>query len=260
MTVIFLFSLIIFYKSTKNTAEQKVNSTQVPLILIPGTNGDRNRFDNFMNMIMKKIGKRDIIKINVKTDGTTEWTSSLTKKSIAPFIVISFSDSSEKGVEKQAEWTDIAMKKAHQLYSFNSYNALGHSNGGLVWTIYLEKMTQKSTSQMKNLITLGTPYNYLDSNANPYPNSSSLTETDMLRRMINKKGKIPHSLRMISIAGNYKNNGDGVVPLTSALSSSKIYKNQAKSYDEKIFYGINASHGKLIENDQIIDYISNKIY
>ena len=152
------------------------------------------------------------------------------------------------------------MKKAHQLYSFDFYNALGHSNGGLVWTIYLEKMTQKSTSQMKNLITLGTPYNYLDSNANPYPNSSSLTETDMLRRMINKKGKIPHSLRMISIAGNYKNNGDGVVPLTSALSSSKIYKNQAKSYDEKIFYGINARHGKLIENDQIIDYISNKIY
>lgn len=260
MTVIFLFSLIIFYKPTKNTVEQKVNSTQVPLILIPGTNGDGDQFDNFMNMITKKIGKRDILKINVKTDGTTEWTSSLTKKSIAPFIVISFSDSSEKGVEKQAEWTDIAMKKAHQLYSFNSYNALGYSNGGLVWTIYLEKMTQKSTSQMKNLITLGTPYNYLDSNANPYPNSSSLTETDMLRRMINKKGKIPHSLRMISIAGNYKNNGDGVVPLTSALSSSKIYKNQAKSYDEKIFYGINARHGKLIENDQIIDYISNKIY
>ena len=159
MTVIFLFSLIIFYKSTKNTAEQKVNSTQVPLILIPGTNGDGDQFDNFMNMITKKIGKRDILKINVKTDGTTEWTSSLTKKSIAPFIVISFSDSSEKGVEKQAEWTDIAMKKAHQLYSFNSYNALGYSNGGLVWTIYLEKMTQKSTSQMKNLITLGTPYN-----------------------------------------------------------------------------------------------------
>ncbi|PGZ95329.1 alpha/beta hydrolase, partial [Bacillus sp. AFS051223] len=80
--------------------------------------------------------------------------------------------------------TDIAMKKAHQLYSFNSYNALGHSNGGLVWTIYLEKMTQKATSQMRTLITLGTPYNYLDSNANPYPNSSSLTKTDMLRRMI----------------------------------------------------------------------------
>ncbi len=46
------------------------------------------------------------------------------QKSIDPFIVISFSDSSEKGVEKQAEWTDIAMKKAHQLYSFNSYNAV----------------------------------------------------------------------------------------------------------------------------------------
>ena len=120
-------------------------------------------------------------------------------------------------------------------------------------------MTQKSTSQMKNLITLGTPYNYLDSNANPYPNSSSLTETDMLRRMINKKGKIPHSLRMISIAGNYKNNGDGVVPLTSALSSSKIYNN-ISSYHEKIFDGINTQHNQLTENEEIIEYVVHQLY
>lgn len=201
---------------------------QAPLILIPGTDANGNRFDSFMNELMKQVGKKDILKINVKTDGTTEW-------------------------------TDIAMKKAHQLYSFDFYNALGHSNGGLVWTIYLEKMTQKSTSQMKNLITLGIPYNYLDSNANPYPNSSSLTETDMLRRMINKKGKIPHSLRMISIAGNYKNNGDGVVPLTSALSSSKIYNN-ISSYHEKIFDGINTQHNQLTENEEIIEYVVHQLY
>ncbi|KSU07495.1 putative cell surface hydrolase (putative) [Lactococcus lactis subsp. lactis] len=47
-----------------------------------------------MNELMKQVGKKDILKINVKTDGTTEWTSSLSKKSIDPFIVISFSDSS----------------------------------------------------------------------------------------------------------------------------------------------------------------------
>lgn len=80
------------------------------------------------------------------------------------------------------------MKKAHQLYSFKAYNALGHSNGGLVWTIFLEK-AQKPTSQMKNLITLGTPYNYLDPKANPYPDRASLTETDMLKRMVNKREK-----------------------------------------------------------------------
>ena len=232
---------------------------QVPLILIPGTDANGNRFDSFMNELMKQVGKKDILKINVKTDGTTEWTSSLTKKSIAPFIVISFSDSSEKGVEKQAEWTDIAMKKAHQLYSFDFYNALGHSNGGLVWTIYLEKMTQKATSQMRTLITLGTPYNYLDSNANPYPNSSSLTKTDMLRRMISKKEKIPHSLRMISIAGDYKDNSDGVVPLTSALSSSKIYNN-VSSYHEKIFDGINTQHNQLTENEEVIKYVIHQLY
>ncbi len=71
---------------------------QAPLILIPGTDANGNRFDSFMNELMKQVGKKDILKINVKTDGTTEWTSSLSKKSIDPFIVISFSDSSEKGI------------------------------------------------------------------------------------------------------------------------------------------------------------------
>ena len=261
---VILLGLLFIFPSlfNKNLSNINYSSTKkgLPLILIPGTSSDEDRFDYFIHNIMKDTGGSDVLKIEVQKDGSLKWKSSLKKNSHNPLIVISFYDSSEKGVDKQAEWTETAMKKAHQLYSFDSYNALGHSNGGLVWTIYLEKIAQKSTSQMKTLITLGTPYNYLDSNANPYPNSSSLTETDMLRRMINKKGKIPHSLRMISLAGNYKNNGDGVVPLSSALSSSKIYKNQAKSYGEKIFYGANARHGKLIENDQIIDYISDKIY
>ncbi|MDM5144986.1 hypothetical protein ICE98_02090 [Lactococcus lactis] len=64
---------------------------------------------------------------------------------------------------------------------------------------FLEKEAQKPTSQMKNLITLGTPYNYLDPKANPYPDRASLTETDMLKRMVNKREKIPHNLKMISM-------------------------------------------------------------
>lgn len=260
MILVLVLSLILSYGSIKYKSEQKTAQNQVPFILIPGTGANGDRFDSFMNKLMKKVGKRDVLKINVKTDGTTQYTSSLTKKSNNPFIVISFSDSSEKGVDKQAEWTEIAMKKAHQLYSFKTYNALGHSNGGLVWTIFLEKEAQKPTSQMKNLITLGTPYNYLDPKANPYPDRASLTETDMLKWMVNKREKIPHNLKLISIAGNYKDNSDGVVPLTSALSSSKIYKKEIDSYSEKIVSGSNAQHDQLTENQEIIDYIVHKFY
>ena len=77
----------------------------------------------------------------------------------------------------------------------------------------------------------------------------------MVSRMINKKGKIPHRLRMISIAGKYKNNCDGVVPLTSALSSSKIYNNVSKIFD-----GINTQHNQLTENEEIIKYFVHQLY
>lgn len=260
VTMLFILSLILSYDAIKYRAEQREDQKQVPFILIPGTDADGDRFDTFMNDLMKKTGQRGILKINVNTDGTTQCTSSLTKNSSHPFIVISFSDSSENGVVEQAKWTEIAMKKAHQLYSFKSYNALGHSNGGLVWTLFLENEAQTSDSQMQNLITIATPYNYLDENANPYPNRAALIETDQLKQMIRKKSKIPHHLRMFSIAGNDENDSDGVVPLTSALASRKIYKNEVDSYTEKIFDGSDAQHNQLTENQEVIDYIFHTLY
>ena len=59
---------------------------------------------------------------------------------------------------------------------FSPFCLFVYSFFGTVWTIFLEKEAQKPTSQMKNLITLGTPYNYLDPKANPYPDRASLNK------------------------------------------------------------------------------------
>ena len=152
------------------------------------------------------------------------------------------------------------MDKAHDLYKFDAYDAVGHSNGGLAWTMYLEEETSSQTSQMKKLITLGTPYNDLETEDNPYPNRGLLKETERLQYMVQMKHAIPNSLSMVSIAGDYKDGSDGVVPITSVLASEEIYKNDITSYKEKVFYGDDAQHSDLIENEIIINYIVNELY
>ncbi|XOQ37202.1 MAG: Alpha/beta hydrolase superfamily protein [Lactococcus sp.] len=262
ITGLVIVSVVAFFLSFVDAGQSKqVNDErQIPLILIPGTNSDKDRFDDLIQRMRKKIGPRDILKIEVQKNGALKWTSSLRKKSVNPFIVISFDDNSEEAVDEQAKWIQIALDKAHDLYQFDAYDALGHSNGGLAWTIYLEEETSSQTSQMKKLITLGTPYNDLETADNPYPNRAALKETDRLADMVKEKQAIPNSLSMVSIAGDEQGGSDGVVPVTSALASEKIYKNDITSYQEKVFYGDNVQHSDLIENEKIIDYIVNELY
>ena len=262
ITGLIIVSVVAFFLFFVDVGQSKqVNDdSHTPLILIPGTNSDKDRFDVLIQSMRKKVGPRDVLKIEVQKNGDLKWTSSLRKKSVNPFIVISFADNSEEAVDEQAKWIQIALDKAHDLYKFDTYNALGHSNGGLAWTIYLEEETSSQTSQMKKLITLGTPYNDLETEDNPYPKRASLKETDRLEDMVRVRHAISNSLSMVSIAGDYRDGSDGVVPVTSALASEKIYKNDITSYQEKVFYGDDAQHSDLIENENIINYIVNELY
>ncbi len=259
LIVISVLAFFLFFVDVGHS-KQLNDDSRLPLILIPGTNSDQDRFDDFIQSMRKKIGPRDILKIEVQKNGDLKWTSSLRKKSVNPFIVISFADNSEEAVDEQAKWIQIAMDKAHDLYKFDAYDAVGHSNGGLAWTMYLEEETSSQTSQMKKLITLGTPYNDLETEDNPYPNRGLLKETERLQHMVQMKHAIPNSLSMVSIAGDYKDGSDGVVPITSVLASEEIYKNDITSYKEKVFYGDDAQHSDLIENEIIINYIVNELY
>lgn len=57
MILVLVLSLILSYGSIKYKSEQKMAQNQVPFILIPGTGANGDRFDSFMNKLMKKVGK-----------------------------------------------------------------------------------------------------------------------------------------------------------------------------------------------------------
>ncbi|MDA2879497.1 hypothetical protein PEG74_00495 [Lactococcus cremoris] len=55
MILVLVLSLILSYGSIKYKSEQKMAQNQVPFILIPGTGANGDRFDSFMNKLMKKV-------------------------------------------------------------------------------------------------------------------------------------------------------------------------------------------------------------
>lgn len=254
----FLLITKVFSKSDKKIVIKK----DMPLILIPGTSATGDRFDDFITQMAAKVGDKDVIKLKVQPDGTVEWSATQNHKLVNPFIVISFVDSSEETVGKQAKWVQLALKKAHTLCNFDTYNAIGHSNGGLAWTIYLEQAPSQYTQKMQKLITLGTPFDtQLPLEKKTSSGVETIVETDMLKKLVAAKRKIPKSLDMISIAGEIENNsGDGVVPLESVSSSKKIFQGQVASFTQKNFYGSDAQHSELIGNPDVMNYIIHELY
>lgn len=55
---------------------------------------------------------------------------------------------------------NAAITVLREKYSFNSFKALGHSNGGLIYTVFLQQyLANHSGLEMEKLLTIGSPYN-----------------------------------------------------------------------------------------------------
>lgn len=94
-------------------------------------------------------------------------------------------------IKKQAQWLDMAFYQVSQTYKFNNFKAFGHSNGGLVWTYWLEHYYADYNSEIKikRLMTLASPFNFNESNINH--------KTQMLSDFIKYKKRILNRLLFI---------------------------------------------------------------
>ncbi|MFZ2717423.1 MAG: alpha/beta hydrolase [Lactococcus chungangensis] len=66
------------------------NSRLKPIIFIPGSNADINRFNSLISKLNNTEPKHSILKVQVNTDGSLDYFGSLNSKDLRPFIVIGF--------------------------------------------------------------------------------------------------------------------------------------------------------------------------
>lgn len=258
-----LISIILFQKLDPVHAS-RTNSTlaiPAPVIMVPGTNGDVDRFDSLIDSLKQKQKNVDAIKITVNTDDSITATGKFTKKTQRPIIIIAFEDGSDPSLPKQSRWFQLALAYAEEQYTFNTYDYLGYSNGGLVITGYLENEQKNNDPSLNHLVTLGTPYN--DTSWEYNTDSDTFTkpkaDSDLLRYYLKNTQNIPKNITMYNIAGNVdKQNTDTTVPLTSVLAGRMIY-GASEKYKE-IIVDEDAEHSSLIENPETLDLLQNYLF
>ena len=229
------------------------NSRMAPIIFVPGSSATINRFDDLFKELNASGPVHSILKVQVNKNNQLEFHGKLNPQDRQPFIVVGFQDNDDgySNIKRQTKWLNTALSALQNRYHFRHFSAVGHSNGGLVWTNYLEQDYDSSSFNIATLMTLGTPFNFSE--------TSLQRRTEMLNDLIASNNHLPSNLDMYSVAGTEDYTDDGIVPVESVLAGKYIYQNKVRSYTQITVSGDNAEHSSLPENPEVVNLIQTKV-
>ena len=235
--------------------EKFYNSKLSPIIMIPGSSATENRFDGLVTKLNqdRQGTKHSLLKVKVWNDGTITYNGSIDAKDNEPIIVIGFENNKDgySNIKKQAKMVNQAFEALQSKYNFNNFKGLAHSNGGLIYTAFIENYLGDYDVDLKTLMTIGTPYNFTETNIK--------NKSEMLADFIKNREAIPTTLHMYSVAGTITYDSDELVPDASVSAGKYIYQNQAASYTEITVTGEDAQHSDLPTNDEVVALIKQHI-
>lgn len=172
-----------------------------------------------------------------------------------PFIVVGFQNNHDgySNIKKQARWFNMAFNELKQRYSFNNFKAIGHSNGGLIYTAFLENYFNTTSNRLIRvnvLMTIGSPYNFAETSNRP---------TQMLKDFVKNRKNLPKYLTMYSVAGTKNYVDDGIVPVSSVEAGKYIYQGAVRHYTQITVTGRLAQHSELPQNNQVLQLIEEYV-
>lgn len=240
-------------RESVSVLEKRQQSQMSPVIMIPGSSASVNRFDT----LVAKINQRDrqnhsLLKVKVYNNGKITYSGQIRQGDNEPFIVVGFENNHDgySNIKKQARMFNAAFNQLKAQYNFNNFKGIGHSNGGLIYTYFLEHYFNERQIRIKKLMTIGTPYNFAE---------PSSRRTQMLTDFIKNRKNLPSNLTMYSIAGSENYVEDGLVPLSSVLAGKYIYQGIVKHYTQITVTGRLAQHSALPQNQEVLSLIRRYI-
>ena len=253
--ILVILTVVSYFWSRQSVAvlEKRQQSRMSPVIMIPGSSATVNRFDTLVSKINQEDRQNhSLLKVKVYNNGKITYTGQIRQGDNEPFIVVGFENNHDgySNIKKQARMFNTAFNQLKAQYNFNNFKGIGHSNGGLIYTYFLEHYFNERQIRIKRLMTIGTPYNFAE---------PSNRRTQMLTDFIKNRKKLPSNLTMYSIAGSENYVEDGLVPLSSVLAGKYIYQGVVSHYTQITVTGKLAQHSALPQNEEVLGLIRRYI-
>ena len=251
---VLIFGFLTFFSycwshQSVSVLQKRQQSRMSPVIMIPGSSATVNRFDTLeTNINQMDHRNHSLLKVKVYNSGKITYSGQIRQNDNEPFIVVGFENNHDgySNIKKQAKMFNVAFNQLKEQYNFNNFKGIGHSNGGLIYTYFLEHYFNERQIKIKRLMTIGTPYNFAE---------PSNRRTQMLTDFIKYRKNLPSNLTMYSVAGSENYVEDGLVPLSSVLAGKYIYQGIVKHYTQVTVTGKLAQHSALPQNREVLDLI-----
>lgn len=256
LTIILIVLSLSWSQRNVNNLTKWHNAKMSTVIMIPGSSASVNRFDRLVKQLNRhRKNPHSLLKVKVMKDDKIQYSGRIRPNDNEPIIVVGFENNHDgySNIQQQARWFNLAFRELTKQYNFNNFKAIGHSNGGLIYTYFLEHYYARyqQTERIKKLMMIGSPYNFNEKSMNH--------QTKMLADFIKYRRRLPKNMNVYLVAGTQTFTSDGLVPLNSVLTGRYIYQNQVKHFTTIMVSGDNAQHSDLPQNTQIVDLINRYI-
>ncbi|MEK0398177.1 alpha/beta hydrolase [Tetragenococcus halophilus] len=257
--------------SNETKASQRLQpalkKSATPTLFIHGYQGTTNSFKSMINdMQEENVAQREML-ITVHADGSIDTQGELSGEKTNPLIQVIFEDN-VNDEWNQTEWVKSTLSFLKEDYQIDKVNLVGHSMGGVSAYRYMGSYGQEDTlPEVENFIAIGAPFNDFVDTSN-YQSIEDLLKdgpeepSGRYQDFTELTPQIPNDVSVLLIAGqlNKENYSDGTVPLTSALSTYPLLKNNGFKVDYSIIQGDRSSHSMLHENKKVNELIEQRLW
>lgn len=236
------------------------STTRIPTVILLDAKTTTEQRHQFTTGLQGNNGSQSTITARVTATGRVKFSGAFNTYDTRPCLQLQL-PTKTASLAQQATWLKGLLATAQQQLHFNQFNLVTYGTGGLVATTYLEH--GNSVPAPNHFIAIAAPFNgtSLKQNTSQTTPVARKNQATTLKNLLTKKATINTKIRVLLIAGKTKGdlNGDGVIPVQSALAGQAIYRPITKHYEQKVIDSWHASHTSLYSSWKLANLIQEFI-
>lgn len=255
LLVLFFAFFFFIYQEKKGT--HPTTKEEIPTFFFHGYAGTKNSFKGMIQRLEKEEQAKLTTQITVTKDGKLK-IKSKKKSNKRPLIQVIFADN-KSGISNQEKWITSVLTWGKQ-HGMTKVNIIGHSMGGVSSLQTLLSEPKDTLPEVVHFISLGANFNGFETQEATETVTEMLTsgprkQTGFFQQLQQNLHKFPKETQWLSIGGllekDQPNQGDGTVPLNSALGLHAFAVKNHLHHQYVIVEGPLAQHSMLHENPEV---------
>lgn len=240
---------------------------QVPTIFVHGFRGGVATTDAMVTAALAYTQQTDYLRVIVDWRGGVRYQGTWTQNE-NPIVQIIFEENIAS-MRMHSRWLELVLPILKKRYSFENFNAVGHSVGATaLLNCLLENHDDPKFPILNKVILVAGPFNGVIALGDiPNVNQLTIAGRPFLMNLhylywLSHKKHFPKAAKVLNIYGNTDtgSNCDNYITINSAKSVNYLLRDTASIYHEVEVHGQLGEHSSMHDNHQVLALINDFLF